>query len=100
MKLFVYLSEDVTGLPQVMTTTKAVRFIVEFPAITDLYHTSAGYVTLLVLTQEKGALSTFKLIYNHLRRDWDFDVPLTPVLCIVPSPVFSGGSYTASPFLG
>lgn len=57
-----------------MAVVKAVRFRVEFHH-TSASHTIAGYVTSLSLIQEKGALSSFKLIFNRLRREWELDVP-------------------------
>lgn len=57
-----------------MAVVKAVRFRVEF-SHTSSSHALAGYITSLTLVQEKGALSSFKLIFNRLRREWELDVP-------------------------
>ena len=57
-----------------MAVVKAVRFRVEFNH-TSASHSVAGYITSLTLIQEKGALSSFKLIFNRLRREWELDVP-------------------------
>lgn len=58
----------------VMAVVKAVRFRVEFHQ-TSSSHTAAGYITSLTLVQEKGALSSLKLLFNRLRREWELDVP-------------------------
>jgi len=67
-----------------MGSTKAVRFRVEMQAVGHA-HTIAGFTTSVTMIQEKGALSTFKLLYNRLRRDWDFDAPPPPILLKAPS---------------
>ena len=60
-----------------MAVVKAVRFRVDFHG-TSHVQTVVGYTTALTLTLEKGALSSFKEVFNRLRRDWDLDVPRTP----------------------
>lgn len=55
-----------------MSVMKAVRFRVEVRRA-DSAQTAAGVVTVLQLVQEKGALSTFKLIYGRLKREWCLD---------------------------
>ncbi|KAG8846080.1 hypothetical protein FRB91_001184 [Serendipita sp. 411] len=62
----------------VMAPVKPVRFRIEFHTVTRP-HAVAGFTTSIVIIQEKGALSTFKLLYNRLRRDWEFDTPI-PIL--------------------
>jgi len=54
----------------VMAVTKAVRFRVEFH-LTSSVQNAAGYTTVMTLIQEKGALSTLKIIYARLRQEWD-----------------------------
>jgi hypothetical protein len=77
----------------VMAIAKAVRFRVELHAVTYA-HSVSGYVTSLTLVQEKGALSSFKLVYNRLRREWGLDTsPPTKT----PSSVY--GPLGASPGL-
>jgi hypothetical protein len=66
-----------------MAVTKAVRFRVEMQAV-GYAHTVAGFTTSVTMIQEKGALSTFKLLYNRLRRDWELDAP-PPILLKTPS---------------
>lgn len=66
--------DEVRDPAGVMAVVKAVRFRVEFHN-TSSSHAIAGYVTSLTLVQEKGALSSFKLIFNRLRREWELDVP-------------------------
>ncbi|KAF9517982.1 hypothetical protein BS47DRAFT_424308 [Hydnum rufescens UP504] len=83
--------DDILDPTGVKNCIKGVRFRVEFRVTTHPSHLSSGYITSVILTQEKGALSTFKLIYNALRRDWDMDAPRTPggaSMKIVPSPIF------------
>lgn len=66
--------DEVRDPAGVMAVVKAVRFRVEF-SHTSSSHAIAGYITSLTLVQEKGALSSFKLIFNRLRREWELDVP-------------------------
>ena len=66
-----------------MAVTKAVRFRVEIHGVGHA-HTVAGFTTSVNMIQEKGALSTFKLLYNRLRRDWELDAP-QPILLKTPS---------------
>jgi hypothetical protein len=61
-----------------MDKVKAVRFCVEFHGVLHS-HAVAGYTSSISMIQEKGALSSFKLLYNRLRREWDLDAP-TPIL--------------------
>lgn len=61
-----------------MAITKAVRFRVEVHGVGHA-HTVAGFTSSVTMIQEKGALSTFKLLYNRLRRDWELDAP-PPIL--------------------
>lgn len=56
----------------VMSVMKAVRFRVEVQRA-DSAQAAAGIVTVLQLVQEKGALSTFKLIYGRLKKEWCLD---------------------------
>ena len=79
----------------VMAITKAVRFRVEIHGVGHA-HTVAGFTTSVTMIQEKGALSTFKLLYNRLRRDWELDAPLPPILLKTPS---NPGSSLPSPTL-
>jgi hypothetical protein len=62
----------------VMGTIKPVKFRVEIHGVSHS-HAIAGYTTSLSIIQDKGALSTFKLLYNRLRREWNLDAP-TPIL--------------------
>ncbi|KAG9041278.1 hypothetical protein FS837_012477 [Tulasnella sp. UAMH 9824] len=66
--------DEVRDPAGVMAVVKAVRFRVEFHH-TSSSHAIAGYITSFTLVQEKGALSSFKLIFNRLRREWELDVP-------------------------
>ncbi|KZP01684.1 Pkinase-domain-containing protein [Calocera viscosa TUFC12733] len=54
----------------VMAVTKAVRFRVEFHLTTSVQN-AAGYTTVMTLIQEKGALSTLKVIYARFRQEWE-----------------------------
>ncbi len=67
-----------------MAITKAVRFRVEMHGV-GYAHMVAGYTTSVTMIQEKGALSTFRLLYNRLRRDWELDAPPRPILLKTPS---------------
>ncbi|KAF8513471.1 kinase-like domain-containing protein [Gautieria morchelliformis] len=60
----------------VMAAAKAVRFRVELHHVTHA-HSVSGYMTSLTMIREKGALSSFRLVYNRLRREWDLDTPPT-----------------------
>ncbi|KIM83127.1 hypothetical protein PILCRDRAFT_819894 [Piloderma croceum F 1598] len=66
---------------------KAVRFRVEVhrPSISQ---SDAGFEVSLHLVQEKGASSSFQAVYARLRRNWDLDVPRTP---LAYSPVLTEG---------
>ncbi|KAH8104005.1 kinase-like domain-containing protein [Cristinia sonorae] len=64
-------SRDPTGL---MAPIKAVKFRVEVYRPTTL-HAIAGYKSTLNLVLEKGAASTFKMVFNRLRREWELDGP-------------------------
>lgn len=44
----------------------------------SLRNNGGVYATSVLLVQEKGALSTFKVLYNRLRRDWELDAPRSP----------------------
>ncbi|KAI0078665.1 Pkinase-domain-containing protein [Panus rudis PR-1116 ss-1] len=61
---------DPTGI---LYTLKATRFRVEVmrPTTVDAI---GGYKTVLRMVMEKGAASSFKLVYSRLNKEWDFDV--------------------------
>lgn len=65
--------EEVRDLAGVMAVTKAVKFRVEVRSLDQRQAAEAGYTTAVQLVQEKGALSSFKLIYQRLRNDWELD---------------------------
>ncbi|THH14632.1 hypothetical protein EW146_g5724 [Bondarzewia mesenterica] len=65
---------------------KAAKFRVEVHGTTPS-QLVAGYQTALHMVQEKGPLSTFKLVYNRLRREWDLDAPKIPLP--TPSPALN-----------
>jgi len=77
-----------------MAVTKAIRFRVEMHGVGHA-HTVAGFTTSVTMIQEKGALSTFKLLYNRLRRDWELDAPPSILLKTPNNP----GSFLPSPTL-
>lgn len=58
----------------VMESVKAIWFRVEVHGVLHP-HAVAGFTCSLSLIQEKGALSSFKLVYNRLRREWQLDAP-------------------------
>ncbi|TDL23777.1 Pkinase-domain-containing protein [Rickenella mellea] len=72
----------------VMAVAKAVQFRVVVHSATHS-QSNAGYAVSLVMIQEKGALSSFKLVYNRLLREWDMDIPRTALS--PPSPALSTG---------
>ncbi|GJE90970.1 Pkinase-domain-containing protein [Phanerochaete sordida] len=57
----------------VMATVKPVKFRVEMRIPTTVQAVS-GYTVALNVVMEKGAHSSFKLVYGRLRRDWELDV--------------------------
>lgn len=61
-----------------MESVKAVRFRIGVHGVIHS-HSVAGFKTSVSMVQEKGALSSFKLLFNRLRRDWDLDAP-KPIL--------------------
>ncbi|KAG2039905.1 kinase-like domain-containing protein [Suillus americanus] len=76
-------TKDLSGL---LPALKSVRFRVEVQRPTPVQIT-AGYHVVLHLIQERGASSSFQVIYQRLRRNWELDVPrmsMTP-----NSPLFS-----------
>ncbi|CAD6892027.1 unnamed protein product [Tilletia controversa] len=58
---------------------------------TSTMSASHGFATMMTLVQEKGALSTFKGVHSHLRRDWELDMlaPLSPAIAYPASPRLS-----------
>jgi serine/threonine-protein kinase HSL1, negative regulator of Swe1 kinase len=81
---------DDTADPAAVTgVAKAVRFRVEVHEASEA-HEAAGYQTMLQLVQEKGAASSFRLVYGRLRREWDLDAPKIPLPA--PSPALTDGS--------
>lgn len=60
-----------------ITVSKAVRFRVDFQPCTERVGSASGFVTMVVMVQEKGALSTFKSIYGKVSREWELDGPKT-----------------------
>ncbi|KAI0322810.1 kinase-like domain-containing protein [Amylostereum chailletii] len=80
--------EDVVDPAGVMGILKAVRFRVEVHKAAQA-QAVAGYTTTLHLIQEKGTISTFKLVYNRLRREWELDAPCIPFPA--PSPALNEG---------
>lgn len=66
----------------VMATVKAVKFRVEMKLPTTV-QAIAGYTVAMDIVMEKGANSSFRLIYTRMRREWDLDA--TPVKCEMES---------------
>ncbi|CAL1714656.1 unnamed protein product [Somion occarium] len=64
-------SRDPNG---VMVPVKAVKFRVEVHRPTTL-QAIAGYKAALCIVMEKGAQSSFRLVYNRFRREWNLDTP-------------------------
>jgi serine/threonine-protein kinase HSL1, negative regulator of Swe1 kinase len=80
---------EVVDPATVMGVVKAVRFRVEVHAASEAQE-AAGYQTVLQLVQEKGAASSFRLVYGRLKREWDLDAPKIPLPA--PSPALTDGS--------
>jgi serine/threonine-protein kinase HSL1, negative regulator of Swe1 kinase len=78
--------DKITDPAGVMSVTKTVRFRVEVHAASDEQE-AAWYQTALQLVQEKGAVSSFRLVYSRLRREWDLDAPKIPLPA--PSPALT-----------
>jgi serine/threonine-protein kinase HSL1 (negative regulator of Swe1 kinase) len=81
--------DEITDPAGVMGVTKGVRFRVEVHAASERQEAS-GYQTVLQLVQEKGAASSFRLVYGRLRLEWDLDAPKIPLPA--PSPALTDGS--------
>ena len=81
--------DEITDPAGVMGVTKTVRFRVEVHGATEEQE-AVGYQTALQLVQEKGAASSFRLVYSRLRREWDLDAPKIPLPA--PSPALTDGS--------
>ncbi|KAI0091680.1 kinase-like domain-containing protein [Irpex rosettiformis] len=62
----------------VMATVKAVKFRVEMKIPTTV-QAIAGFTVAMNVVLEKGANSSFKLVYSRLRREWDLDT--APMKC-------------------
>jgi hypothetical protein len=71
-----------------MGAIKALRFRVEVHAASEAQE-AVGYETVLQLVQEKGAASSFRLVYGRLRCEWDLDAPRIPLP--TPSPALTDG---------
>ena len=81
--------DEITDPAGVMGVTKSIRFRVEVHAASEAQE-AAGYQTVLQLVQEKGAASSFRLVYGRLRLEWDLDAPKIPLPA--PSPALTDGS--------
>ncbi|KAI0343257.1 Pkinase-domain-containing protein [Trametopsis cervina] len=66
----------------VMATVKAVKFRVEMKIPTTV-QAIAGFTVAMNIVMEKGANSSFKLVYSRLRREWDLDA--APIKCAMES---------------
>jgi hypothetical protein len=80
--------DEITDPAGVMGVAKTVRFRVEVHAASEEQE-AAGYQTALQLVQEKGAASSFRLVYSRLKREWDLDAPKIPLPA--PSPALTDG---------
>jgi len=66
--------EDARDPSGLLAPVKAVKFRIEVYRPTTL-QAIAGYKATVNLVLEKGAASTFKMVFNRLRREWDLDTP-------------------------
>lgn len=57
-----------------VTTIKGVKFRVEVQKPSSV-QAIAGFQVVLALVLEKGAATSFKMVYNRLRREWEMDTP-------------------------
>ena len=73
--------DEVRDPAGVMSITKAVKFRVEFHALDTRGAAEPCYQVVIEIILEKGALSSFRLIHQRVRNEWDFveDTPVTPV---------------------
>lgn len=88
---------EITDPAGVMGVTKSVRFRVEVHAASEAQE-AVGYQTVLQLVQEKGAGSSFRLVYGRLRLEWDLDAPKIPLPA--PSPALTDGGRFADLLYG
>lgn len=65
---------------------------------TEKVGSASGYVTMVVMVQEKGALSSFKAVHGMMRRDWELDGPRSGGQGVVGAG--GRGSPVSSPALG
>ena len=65
--------DEVRDPAGVMAVMKAVKFRVEFHELDPQQEAELGYRVSVVMTLEKGAVSTFRLVHQRLQREWDFD---------------------------
>ena len=80
--------DEIADPAGVMGVTRAVRFRVEVHPASEAQE-AAGYQTVLQMVQEKGAASSFRLMYGRLKREWDLDAPRIPLPA--PSPALTDG---------
>lgn len=73
--------EEVRDPAGVMSVAKAVKFRIEFHPLNTREAAEPHYQVMIEMILEKGALSSFRLIYQRLRKEWDFveDTPGTPI---------------------
>lgn len=88
--------DEVRDPAGVLTVSKAVRFRVEFGPVTEKVSGKSGFVTMVTMVQEKGALSSFKAVQGMVKRDWELDGPRSAEMLAgggnhVPSPALGGG---------
>jgi serine/threonine-protein kinase HSL1, negative regulator of Swe1 kinase len=88
--------DEITDPAGVMGVTKTVRFRVEVHAASEAQE-AAGYQTVLQLVQEKGAASSFRLVFSRLRHEWDLDAPKIPLPA--PSPALTDGGGRFADFM-
>ncbi|KAG1792563.1 uncharacterized protein HD556DRAFT_1378648 [Suillus plorans] len=79
-------TDDTKDLSGFLPALKSVRFRVEVQRPTPVQIT-AGCQVVLHLIQERGTLSSFQVIYQRLRRNWELDIPR--MLMTPNSPLFS-----------
>lgn len=85
--------DEVRDLQGTSTVVKGVRFKVEFARSGG---SGTTYNTLVSLTQEKGAQSSFKGIFNSLKTMLESDVPMSPAASTSPA-TSQGGKFATVP---
>ncbi|KAL5531531.1 hypothetical protein ACEPAG_4408 [Sanghuangporus baumii] len=66
--------DEVRDPAGVMATVKAVKFRVEVRRLDMGQTNESPYIVSVDMILEKGSLSSFRLVHQRIRRDWDLDI--------------------------